>query len=198
MSWLESLATSARKGLGNIFPAFGVVDAAREFLSETVAEQVRQAACTKAYEVLAQTHRSVLTTVIWQNALLLASLVPVYFAQSALPFYLAYAVVFAYSAYAVIKARHLIVRLVSTRSVEQTLAAEVLEAMKRELTLRQFYQRKVVEWLGPDLRTIADDVARKLKPDVVAAVLNMAATLVLAFVAFRLFAIPLLEHKLLR
>jgi hypothetical protein len=158
---------------------------------------VREEACTKAYELLAQTHRDVLTTVVWQNALLMASLVPVYLLQSSIPFYVAYAVVALYSAYSVAKARHLIVRLMSTRSVHRTLADEVLAAMERELTQRQFYQRKVVQWLGPDLRTIADEVARKLKPDVVAVVLNMTATLLLAFVAFRLFAIPLLEHRVL-
>jgi hypothetical protein len=197
MSWLDTLTVSVRKGLIGVFPALGAVDAAREFISDAVATRVREEACAKAYELLAQTHRDVLVTVLWQNALLLASLVPVYYWHSAVPFYVAYAIVLGYSTFTVVKARHLIKRLLSTRSIHRTLAEEVLAAMEKEITQRQLYQRKVVEWLGPDLRTIADGIARKLKPDVVAAVLNMTATLLLAFVAFRLFAIPLLELRAL-
>lgn len=197
MEWLNSLTTTARKGLVSVFPALGVVDAAREFISDAVADRIREAACTKAYELLAKTHRSVLTTVVWQNALLLASLIPVHFLRSAIPFYLAYAVVIGYSGYIAVKNRRLVARLMVCRSIEGTLSAEVLAAMEQELTQRQFYERKAVEWLGPDLRSIAGEIAKKLKPDIIAAVLNMAVTLVLAFVAFRLFAIPLLEHRAL-
>lgn len=197
MDWLNTVVGAAKSGLTRYFPALGAVDAAREFIEETVAQRIRDEACAKGYALLSQTHRSVLTTIAWQNAALLFSLLPVYFLHSAWPFYIAYAGVASYTIYSVAKAWPLVLRLIKTRSVTQTLSREVLSAIESELTQRQFVERKAVEWLGPDLKKIADDVARKLKPDVMTGVANMGITLLLAFVAFRLFAIPLLEHKAL-
>jgi len=71
----------------------------------------------------------------------------------------------------------------------------VLDAIKIELTRRDFIERKAAEWVGPDLKKVSDQVARQLKPDIVAAFVNMALTLLPAFVAFRLLAIPMLEHR---
>lgn len=198
MDWLKDLANTARTKLGELFPALSPVDAARDFISEAVAHRIREEACSKAYALLAQAHSGVIRTIVWQNATLLASLGPVYFLHSPYPFYLAYTGVAGYSLYTVAKSWPLVLRLFKTRSITRTLSREVLESIDMELTQRQFYERKVVEWLGPDLKHIADDVARRLKPDVVAAVGNMAATLVLSFIAFRMFAIPLLEHRALQ
>lgn len=197
MTWFNNLVDTAREHLGALIPG-NPVNAAVEFMSEAVAQKIRDEACAKAYTLLAQAHRKVITTIIWQNALLLASLVPVYLVHSPIPFYLAYAVVAGHSLYTLAQSRHLVVRLAKTRSVTQTLSAEVLDAINKELTQREFYERKAVEWLGADLKKIADDVARKLKPDVIAAVSNMAITLFLAFVAFRLFVIPMLEQRALQ
>ena len=100
--------------------------------------------------------------------------------------------------YSIVESRHIILRLFRTRSVVQTLAHEIREAIEAELTQRGYYVQKVVEWLGPDLKEFSVDVARMLKPDVLAAAVNMAFTLFMAFLAFRVFAIPLLEqHALL-
>lgn len=63
--------------------------------------------------------------------------------------------------------------------------------------MREFYERKAVEWLGPDLEKLSEEVASKLRPDVVAAGVNIAFTLCMAFIAFRVFAIPLLEARAL-
>jgi hypothetical protein len=197
MSWFQKAIDAAKATAISMFPALGVVDAARDYVSEAVAQKIKAEACAKAYELLAQTHRNVITTIVWQNALLFLSLIPVLLLHSPIPFYLAYTVVAGYSIYSVKKSWPMLERMVRTRSVTQTVSTEVLTAIQAELTQRQFYERKVVEWLGPDLRIIADDVAKKLKPDVVTALTNMAFTLLLAFVAFRLFAIPLLEHKAL-
>lgn len=197
MEWLQNVLGVARATLTKVFPILGVVDAAQEFISESVAQRIRDEACTKAYEILAKTHRTVLTTIVWQNAVLLGSLLPVYWLRSPYPFYVAYVGVAGYSIYSVVSMWPLIRRLATTRSITATLSLEVLEAIKAELTQRQFIERKAVEWLGPDLKKIADDVAKKLKPDVLTAVANMGITLLLAFVAFRLFAIPLLEHRAL-
>ncbi|MDR9836982.1 MULTISPECIES: hypothetical protein [Herbaspirillum] len=197
MEWLQNVLGVARATLTKVFPILGVVDAAQEFISESVAQRIRDEACTKAYAILAKTHRAVLTTIVWQNSVLLGSLLPVYWLRSPLPFYVAYVGVAGYSVYSVVSMWPLIRRLATTRSITATLSLEVLEAIKAELTQRQFIERKAVEWLGPDLKKISDEVAKKLKPDVLTAVANMGITLLLAFVAFRLFAIPLLEHKAL-
>lgn len=196
-SWTSRLLDTARSTLNSMIPAFGAVDAAREFIEETVAQRIREEACTKAYALMAEAHRAVIFSIMWQNGLLMLSMIPVYFLHAPWPFYLAYAGVVAYTLYSAIKARNLILRLCRTRSVTQTLALEVREAIETELTQRQLIERKAVEWLGPDLTRLSEDVARKLKPDVVAAVFNMAFTLFMAFVAFRVFALPLLEQRAL-
>lgn len=125
------------------------------------------------------------------------SLLPVYLLHSAIPFYAAYSVVAGYSLQSLTEYRHVVLRLLKTRSVTQTLSTELLKAIEEELTLRDFYERKAVEWLGPDLRKLSTEIAVKLKPDVTAAAFNMAVTLLLAFTAFRVFAIPALEYKAL-
>lgn len=197
MTWFNKLVDAASAQLSALLPS-NPVNAAVEYMSEAVAQKIRDEACAKAYALLAQAHRSVITTIVWQNALLLLSLVPVYILHSPVPFYLAYAVVAGHSLYTLAKSWPLLKQLGKTRSVTQTLSAEVLSAINAELTQREFYERKAVEWLAPDLKKIADDVARKLKPDVIAAVSNMAITLFLAFVAFRLFVIPMLEQRALQ
>jgi len=196
-SWASRLLAAAKTGLTSVFPALGAVDAAKDFISEAVAQRIRDEACAKAQALLTQAHRDVIHNIAWQNGLLLLSILPVYLLHSAVPFYVAYACVAGYTAYSVFQSRALVAKLLGTRSLTQTLALEVREAVEQELTQRQFYERKVVEWLGPDLDRLSQDVARKLRPEVRAAVVNMAFTLLMAFVAFRLFAIPLLEHKAL-
>lgn len=196
-SWLGRLVDVAKEQVTSLFPAMGAVDAAKDIISEAVAQRIRDEACAKAQSLLMQAHHDVIRNIAWQNALLLLSIVPVYLLHSAVPFYIAYACVATYTAYSVYQSRKLVLRLVSTRSVTQTLALEVREAIEQELTQRQFYERKVVEWLGPDLTKLSQDVAQKLRKDVLVALANMGFTLVMAFIAFRVFAIPLLEHKAL-
>jgi len=196
--WLSQALDSAKTVINTVFPVFDAADAAKEAISDVVAQRIREEARAKAYAVLADTHRKVLFNIIWQNGLLLASLVPVYLLRSAVPFILAYACVVAGTMYSIVESRHIILRLFRTRSVVQTLAHEIREAIEAELTQRGYYVQKVVEWLGPDLKEFSVDVARMLKPDVLAAAVNMAFTLFMAFLAFRVFAIPLLEqHALL-
>ncbi|MGF6440243.1 hypothetical protein [Paraburkholderia youngii] len=197
MEWLDKVATAARSGLAQVFPAFGAVTAARDAIEEAVAQQIREAACAKGFEMLRQVHRNVLFTVAWQNSLLAASLLPVWVFRSPIPFYLAYAAVACYTVYSVATMRHIVLRLIKTRSVTDTVSAEVLNAIEVELGTLHFIKKKGIELLGPDLKKIADEVARKLRADVLAVAGNMALTLLLAFVAFRLFAIPLLEHRAL-
>lgn len=196
-SWTGRLVSAAKTQLTSMFPALGAVDAAKDFISEAVAQRIRDEAVAKAQALMAQAHHDVIRNIAWQNGLLFLSILPVYLLHSAVPFYVAYACVAGYTAFSVYQSRGLVLRLVCTRSVTETLALEVRDAIEQELTQRQFYERKVVEWLGPDLTKLSNDVARKLRRDVLAAVGNMAFTLFMAFVAFRLFALPLLEHKAL-
>jgi hypothetical protein len=196
-SWTSRLLDAAKSTLSSVFPALGAVDAAREFISEAVAQQIRDKACVKAQALIAQAHRKVIFSIVWQNGLLMLSMVPVYFLRSPWPFYLAYACVFGYTLYSAYEYRAIIWRLCKTFSVTRTLALEVREAIETELMEGQLIQRKAVEWLGPDLERLSEDVARKLKPDVMGAAFNMAFTLFMAFIAFRVFVIPLLEHRAL-
>jgi hypothetical protein len=196
-SWSSRLFGAAKSTLTTIFPTLGAVDAAREFISEAVAQKIREAASVQAQALISQAHRRVMFSIVWQNALLMLSMVPVYVLHAPWPFYLAYACVFGYTAYSAYEYRGVIGRLCKTRSITQTLALEVRGAIEKELTEGEFIQRKAVEWLGPDLEKLSVDVARKLKPDVMGAAFNMAFTLFMAFVAFRVFAIPLLEHRAL-
>jgi hypothetical protein len=177
--------------------ASSAVQALRGSVSEAVAQRVRAEACAKAYELMAQAHRTVIRTIAWQNGLLLLSLLPVYFLRSAAPFYVAYGCVAGNSLQSVFAYRSLVAHFARTRSVTATLSRELLGAIEQELAQRHLRERKVVQWLGPSLKSIADDVARKLKPDLIAAAANMAGTLLLSFVAFRLFVIPMLEHRAL-
>lgn len=195
--WYDKLVNTAKATLISAFPVLGAVNVAKDFISEQLAERIRAEAHTKAQAILSQVHRDTLRTIAWQNGALLLSIVPVYFLHSPWPFYLAYACVASYTVYSIWQERQLLLRLCGTRSVTQTVSTVVREAIELELTKRQFIERKAVEWLGPDLQTISDDVARRLKPDVIATVINMAFTLLLAFLAFRVYAIPLLEHKAL-
>jgi hypothetical protein len=194
---MHKISAAAGKVMQAALPAVQVVTTAKELMSEAVANRIKDEARSKAYELLAQSHRSVIYTIVAQNAGLMLSLVPVYYLHSAIPFYVVYALVAAYSAYTVVQAWPLVMLVLRTRSITESISLEVLDAIKIELTQRDFIERKAVEWVGPDLKKVSDDVARQLKPDVVAAFVNMALTLLLAFVAFRLFAIPMLEHRAL-
>jgi hypothetical protein len=196
-SWASRLMSSARGALGSIFPAFGAIDAARDFISEAVAQRIREEACAKASAMMAEAHRTVIFNIIWQNGLLMLALVPVYFLRAPWPFYLAYACVAGYTAYSAFQYRRILFRLCRTRSITATLALEIREAVETELTQQRLYAQKAVEWLGPDLKTLSEDIARKLRPDVLAAGFNLGFTLLMAFVAFRVFVIPLLEHRAL-
>lgn len=196
-SWFSDAVDAAKAGLAAFFPAVGAVVAAKDFISEQVAQRMREEAMAKAQLLINKTHRDVMRNIILQNGALLASLIFVFLLKSAWPFYIAYGGVVAHTGYSLYTSRALLSRLASTRSITGTLAMEVREAIDFELTQVQMFQRKAVEWLGPDLDKLSLDVARRLRPDVTAAAINMAITLLLAFIAFRVFAIPLLEAKAL-
>lgn len=197
MKWLTSAHQFVKSAAASTAQKLNVFVAAKGLVSEAVASKIKDEVSARAYELLAKTHRSVVTTIVVQNGALLASLVPVYLLHSPLPFYIAYCAVAAYSAYTIVQSWPLVKRLIRTRSMRQTLQEEVLLAIETELTQRQFYQRAIVEYLGPDLKTVADEVSHRLLPDIRAAIANMTLTLLLAFVAFRLFAIPMLEQRAL-
>lgn len=195
MKWYQSALQRFKSTATFVSQKINIVQTAKERVSEAVAAKIKDEAAARAYEMLAQTHRSVVTTVLVQNGALVASLFPVYIFHNAWPFYLVYAAVAGYSIFTVLQSWPLVRRLIKTRSMRQTLNEEVLIAIQTELTQRQYYQRAIVEYLGPDLKIVADDVGMRLLPDIRAAVANMVLTLLLAFIAFRLFAIPMLEQR---
>lgn len=194
--FFDQLLEKGKSALASIAPS-DVFDGAKSLIADAVAERIRTEANAKARALIAQAHRKNIRTIAWQNGALMLSILPVYFLHAAWPFYVAYACVVASTLHSLYEVRGLLARLLRTRSVTKTLAAEVQEAICLELERREVYERKAVEWFGPDLATLSDKVARELKPEVMVAVANMAFTLLLAFVAFRVFAIPMLEHQAL-
>ena len=196
-SWGERMLKKAITSVASIMPSVDSNNAAMSLISDAVSAKIQAEAATKAQLVLSSAHRTVIRNVLWQNGLLILSIGPVFYFRTAIPFYIAYACVAGYTLYSLYQERKLIGRLCRTRSITKTLALEVRDAIDLELTQRQFYERKVVEWLGPCLNKLSEDVARKLRPDVVAGVVNMAFTLFLAFIAFRVFIIPFLEKHAL-
>lgn len=194
---LQKIFDTAKSTLIKVVPALNVANAAKEMISEAVAQKIRAAADEKGKALMAQAHRNVVINVCAQNGALIASLVPVYFLQSAWPFYLAYAVVLGFNVLSMWRQRLVIGHLIEHRSLTATLAAEIHKAIEEELTQREFYERKAVEWLGPDLRALSVDIARKMRPDVIAAGINIGFTMLVSSVAFRIFIIPMLERQAL-
>jgi hypothetical protein len=196
-TWVSSLLDFAQSALSTYIPGIGVIGEAKDFISESVAQRIRDQACEAANTLMADTHRQVIFSIVWQNSVLLLSLLPVYLLQSALPFYIAYVCVAGYTIYSLVHYRDILFRLIRTRSITETLATEIHRAIEVELTKRQFVERKAVEWLGPDLKRLSSEVAVKIKPDVLIGFFNIGFTLFMAFIAFRIFAIPLLEQRAL-
>jgi hypothetical protein len=173
------------------------LEAPKKAISDSIAAKIKLEATLRAYQMLAGAHRSLINTILWQNALLLFSILPVYFLHSAIPFYLAYAAVATYSVLTFAQSWPQLLHCLKTRSLLKPIASAVHQAIVAELCQLHYVERKVVEYLGPDIEELSGDIARQLLPDIRSALINMGLTLVMAFVAFRLTAIPMLEHRAL-
>lgn len=79
----------------------------------------------------------------------------------------------------------------------KTIKCGVHEAILEDLCKRHPLERSAVQYLGPDLEKVSYEIAAEILPDVRAALINMGLTLIMAFIAFRLTAIPMLEHRAL-
>lgn len=168
------------------------------FVSQSVAARIKEAAMFGAYEIMAKTHRTVLKTLIWQNGLLLISLPLVFLLHSAIPFYGAYGCVIGYTIWSMTHVWPQIVGLLVTRSLTKTISRTIRDAIQADLLRRDVFQRAVVEWFGPDLDKIAEEIAEDLLPDIRMYALNLAFTLGMAFITFRWFLIPMLEQRALQ
>ena len=82
-----------------------------------------------------------------------------------------------------------------TRSMIETIKCAVHAAILEDLCKRRPLERAAVQYLGPDLELVSYEIAYEILPDIRAALINMGLTLVMAFIAFRLTAIPMLEHR---
>ncbi|MBC3861513.1 hypothetical protein H8K32_05315 [Undibacterium jejuense] len=172
-------------------------DAAQKIPESFIGEYIRGQARLGAYKFLFETHRSVINAILWQNALLLSSIMLVYFFQSAIPFYLAYAFVAIYSASIVLRSWPKLRQWFKFRSLFLIVKQTISEEIENELCRLPIYGKKAIEYLGPDLDTLSHDITDELLPDIRAALIHMGLTLVMAFIAFRLTAIPMLEHRAL-
>lgn len=165
----------------------------RERIDKQVLKEIEDA----TRDLIKDAHKEVVSTVALQNGILFLSLLPVYLLHSPIPFYLAYAGVLSHSFYGIYRHRRLCSSIVRTRSITQTLASVIREQVEERLKERNPFERKAVEWLGSDLNILAEKGARKIRPQVVAAVWNMIFTIFVSYAAFRVFAIPLLERHAL-
>lgn len=200
MGWITKILPTIKSAVSFLMPTTVpgmVVEASKNMISDAVASKIKDEATARAYELLAESHRTVIYTILWQNALLTASIFPVYYLHSAIPFYLGYGCVVAYTGWSVIKSWPVVKLLLRTWSIEGAVTQAVRAAIDEDLQARRYYQKVIVEFLSPDLDTISNSVAKKLTPDIRAVFLNMGITLLMSFLAFRLVALPLLEHRAL-
>lgn len=203
MEWLKGKIKEGmpklREALRELAPSLLPVADALEAgsVSEAIAARIRAEAKERAEAILRAAHEKTIQSIIWQNALLLGSLPMVWALGSAIPFYMAYACVFGYSSWELWGSKDLILGWARKRSLTGVIQEEVRAAIDKDLRDRRFYERKIVEYLGPDLDAVAAEIAGKLRKDVVRGLANMALTVFVSFVAFRLFAIPMLEHMAL-
>ena len=87
MDWLFNAWNRVQEPVRRLLPAADAVLSVKDFVTEAVADRLRSEAKSRAYEMLAKTHRRVLVTTILQNAALMASAIPVYYLHSPWPFY---------------------------------------------------------------------------------------------------------------
>lgn len=167
------------------------VGTAKMIVSEAIAKKIEDEATVRAYQIMVSTHKEVTNTIIWQNGLLLASVIPVYFLKSGIPFYSAHTIVFLYSMYAIFNHKEYIFDFIRTKSILRVIQNAIRSAIDDELKNRHFYEQKVVEYLGPNLDKISSDIAQKLKSDIRNSIINICLTLVVSFIAFRLIVIPM-------
>ena len=166
--------------------------------STKIGDMIISDAKLSAYELLIKTHRSVMNTVLWQNGLLLVSIFPVHLMHSATPFYIAYTVVLTYTAVTSAQKWPLIQEAIEHRSIHKVVRRTVRKEINNSLEKTNMFARAVVEHFGPDLEQLSDDIAFQLTPDIRAMLINMCLTLFMAFIAFRMTIIPLLEHGALQ
>ena len=175
----------------------GMFDAAQKIPESFIGEYIRGQARLGAYKFLFETHRSVINAILWQNALLLTSILLVYLFQSAVPFYIAYSFVAIYSASVTLNAWPKLREWFKVGSLFLIVKQTISEEIENEVGKLPVYGKKAIEYLGPDLDALSHDITDELLPDIRAALIHMGLTLVMAFIAFRLTAIPMLEHRAL-
>ncbi|MFZ6690038.1 hypothetical protein ACO0K0_20065 [Undibacterium sp. SXout11W] len=172
-------------------------DAAQKIPESFIGEYIRCQARLGAYKFLFETHHSVINAILWQNALLLTSILLVYLFQSAIPFYIAYSFVAIYSASVVLNAWPKLLEWFKVRSLFLIVKKTISDEIENELGKLPVYGKKAIEYLGPDLDLLSHNITDELLPDIRAALIHMGLTLVMAFIAFRLTIIPMLEQRAL-
>ena len=115
----------------------------------------------------------------------------------AIPFYIAYGCVAMYSVSVVLASWPKLKSWLRVRSLFLIIKQTISEEIDSELGRLPGYGKRAVEYLGPDLDKLSHDIADELFPDIRAALIHMVLTLAMAFIAFRLTAIPMLEHRAL-
>jgi len=147
----------------------------------------------QAAKLLRETRNSIYLAIVWQNALLLASIWLSLHLGSVLPFCVSYVVVASYSLWCVAQHRQYIFAAIRTRSLFAVLRVEVRDAIVSALQQLGTIERFVVT----HLEALSDKVARQVYPAVRSACVNLGVTLGLSFLVFRVWLVPTLARGLL-
>ena len=171
--------------------------AAHSLVCREVEKRALREAEAQAARLLREARNGVYLAIVWQNALLLCSIWLSLHLHSPIPFCASYLMVASYSLWCVVQHRQHIFAAIRTRSLFAVLRGEVRDAVVGALQQLGTIERLVVTHLGPDLEALSDRVARQLYPAVRSACVNLAVTLGLSFLVFRVWLVPTLARGLL-
>lgn len=194
---LDAVKSAAASPVGEAvigaFPGAQMLKLVSDKLTATAEGALKDQIELQVYKRLMEFQHRTLLLVFWQNLALIASLFPVYWLRSPWPFYLAYVGVIAYTISSLWQSRAMLIDI-ARKGLLQTLSSAIQKSVDEEVANRSRIEQIAISWVG-DTRNLAADVALRIKRDALVLFSNLGVTLVLSFVTFRLFVIPLLETK---
>jgi len=167
-----------------------LLNTARSALSDAIAQRIIAEAQVRGQRLLMQSRQRIITGIIWQNLLLIASTIATILLHQKAILYVAMSVVFVNNLYSLFQLRKEIFDLLKYRSLDLVLESSVLTAIKEELQNRHHYEQFIVDQLGPDLQTVAKKISQTLKRDVISYLLSISGITIVSFVLVRLLLIP--------
>ena len=169
----------------------------KEKSSESIEKDIVEKVRNQVNQYLVQFHKDTVQTILWQNGLLMISIFPVHWFHSTAPFYIAYGIVLAYTIFKLSKFWPEMRLAAKMRGIRKAIKLILEENIMNELKTLPTVQRILVEQFGPDLDRLSNQISVEILPDIRAVAISSTLTLIMAFIAFRMTVIPLLEHMAL-